>query len=344
MRRAKILIISVVTIVLLVGLVLSPGCAKPAVEEEENLLIVAVFQFPTIDFFAPTRVGAEDAAEEYGVDFEWLGPATQNILEEISIIETVLAKGEVDGFVLQAGDPDELLPVVKRIKEAGIPVIVTNELVEHDLYDGFAGADGIAIGELIGKQMELNLLGEGVWAKAVGYEGTGKVEGKIAFFTPVPGSLNLETRLKGARDYLLSQFPGIIDLGIYDGTVDITKSKEAVANVVAAHPDLVGILSVGAEPTVGAGMLLEEMGLVGKIVISGMDLLPLELRLVKSKVIAAVVGQNPYGQGYLPVEALAKYLLNGTPIPKWLPTELEAVTLENVDSVIEREEGYMAGK
>ncbi len=341
MRRAKTLIIGLLTVVLLAGLVISPGCARPA--EEEEIKIVSVFQYGTIDFFVPTRIGAEDAAKEYGVDFEWLGPPGFDILEMIKIIETVLAKGEMDGLMVELGDPDALLPVIQRVKDAGIPVVLTNELFEHELYDGFCGADGLAVGALIGESMELDLLGEGVWAKAVGYEGTGEVEGKIAFLTDLPGAMNLELRLKGARDYL-AQFPGIVDLGVYDGTVDMTVSKEVVTNILTAHPDLAGFISVCAGPTAAAGMILEEMGLSGTVVVAGMDLLPMTLELVKDEEIASLVGQNPYYQGYLPVEALARYLLYDTPIPRWMPTDLEVVTLENVDEIIAREDAYLTGR
>jgi len=337
MKRTKTLVIGLLTIVLLAGLVISPGCAKPV--EEEKIKIVSVFQYAGIDFFVPTRIGAEDAAKEYGVDLEWLGPPGNETLEQIKIIETVLAAGEMDGLMVQ-GYPDVLMPVIQRVKDAGIPVVLTNELFEHDLYDSFCGADGLAVGALIGKSLELDLLGEGVWAKAVGYEGTGEVEGKIAFLTDFPGAMNLEMRLKGARDYL-SQFPGIIDLGVYDGTVDMTKSKEVVTNILTAHPDLAAIISVCAGPTAAAGMILEEMGLSGTVVVAGMDLLPMTLTLVQEEEIASLVGQNPYGQGYLPVKYLCEYLLNDKPMPRWMPTDLEVVTLDNVDFIIEREEAYL---
>ncbi len=335
----KKLIMGLLTVVLLAGLVLFPGCAKPA-EEKERLLISAVFQYALSDFFAPTRVGVEDAAEDYGVDFEWLGPPTYEVLELIAIIETVLSKGEVDGFVIEVGDPDVLLPIAKRIKDAGIPMVVTNELYEHDYYDSFCGADGITVGEMIGEQMELSLLGESVWAKAVGYEGTGEVEGKIAFALDTPGALNIEKRITGAKDYL-AQFPGIVNVGVYDTTPEFAKGREVMDNILTAHPDLAGLCSVALIGGYGMGMAVKERGLVGEVVIVSMDLHPLTLELVKEGVLASTIGQNPYLQGYLPVEALAKYLLDGTPMPRFMPTNIEVVDLDNIDFIIAREEAYL---
>ena len=346
----KRLIIGLLTVVLLAGLVLSTGCTKPVVEEEklpvveeEKLLIVTLWQVGTVDFCVPVRIGAEDAAEKYGVDSEWLFPSNFDILEQIGMVESLISKGEVDGLVLQSNDPATLIPVVKRAVKAGIPVVLSNELNEREGFDSFCGADGIEIGKLMGKELASNLLGEGVWAKAVGYEGTGEVEGKIAFMTDGPGYLSLEMRLKGARDYL-SQFPGIEDLGTYDSTLDQVKAQEAAVNILTANPDLAGFVSVGAMPTVAIGMAVQEMGLTGKVIISGMDLLPQELELVKSHVVASLVGQDQYGQGYIPVQYLSEYLLNNKPLPRFLPTNLEVVNLENIDSIIEREEAYMKKK
>lgn len=341
MRKAKILIIGLLTVVLLAGLVFSFSWAKT--KEEEKLLIVAVGQYFGIDFFIPTRTGGFDAAEKYGVDFTWLFPTDYDIMEMITIIETVLAKGEVDGFVLEAGDPDVLIPVLKRIKEAGIPMVCTNELYEHDYFDGFCGADGIEIGKMHGKLVEKNLLGEGVWAKAVGYKGTGKVEGKIAYLTDAPGALNIEMRIKGARDYL-NQFPGIVDVGLYDATVDIAKGKEVVTNILTAHPDLAAIISPIAPGTTAVGMVVQEMGLTGKVIVAGMTPLPQTLELVKSKAIASLVCQEVYDQGYLPVKHLCEYLLNNKPIPRFMPGGFEIVTLENLDEVLEREQKKLGKK
>ena len=313
--------------------------------EEEKLQIVCVLQLATIDFFAPSSIGAKDAGEEYGADVIWTGPPTFDVLEMIGMLETFLAKGEVDGFVIEAVDPDQLLPIVKQITEAGIPVVLTNELFEHDYYDGFCGSDAAIVGMSLAEQMEEILLGKGVWAEAVGYEGTGEVEGKIAFLNDTPGALNSGMRAYAARAYL-AQFPGIVDLGIFATTMELSEATEVCINLLVAHPDLAGFIPVGVGPTTAAGLAVEKMGLAGEVIIIGMDPMPESTQLVKSKVIASQIGQNTYDQGYLPVKAICEYLVNDVPIPKWMPSGLYLVTLENADYVLERllEQGWYSGE
>ena len=112
---------------------------------------------------------------------------------------------------------------------------------------------------------------------------------------------------------------------------------EVCIDILTANPDIVATLAGGGMATAPSAMAVLEMDLVGKVIVVGMDYMPPALDLIKDKVIAALIGQNPYDQGYLPVKALAEYLLYGTPMPKWLPTALEVVTLDNVDEIIERE-------
>jgi len=333
-KTSSIICLLVMVCIFVMGVSIRPQAA----DARKKYTIACVFQVAMIDFFVPTRIGAIDAGREYGVDVKWMGPPDMSGPSVISMLETMLVKG-VDGLVVEALDPNILIPIVKKAHAMGVPVVLTNELIEHEVFDGYCGADGIAVGKLMGEQMALVMQGKGPWAQKVGYKG-GKVAGKVAYTSDAPGSLNLEKRIKGARDYL-SQYPGIIDVGKYDSTLSIEKGQEVVTNIITANPDLKGIIPVGSGPTVAAAMAVRGRRLKGKVIIVGMDLLPQTLKLVQDHVIASIIGQNPYGQGYLPVKAIAEYLINKKPIPKFLPTKLEVVDLTNVDQIYKREMDYL---
>jgi len=305
----------------------------------KKLKIVAVFQVPNIDFFIPTHIGALDAAEEYGVELEWLGPSDMSAQGTISILETVLAKG-IDGLVLESLDPKTLGPLADQARRMGIPVILTNDINEAKGYDAFCGADSIAIGTLMGQLVENAMLGKGPWAQKTGYN-KGKVVGKIAYASDAPGSPMMEKRVVGVKKYL-SKFQGIKDIGTYDSTLSVEKGQEVINNILTANPDIAAIVAVGSGPSVAAGMAIKERGLQGKTVVVGMDILPHTLRLVEEGIIAAVIGQNQYNQGYLPVKALCEYLINKRPIPKFMPTALEVVDLSNVKKIKKRELDFLA--
>lgn len=309
-----------------------------AIAAAEKPRIVAVFQVGFIDFFVPTRLGCEKAANEYGADFKFMGPPDQSVTGLISMIESVLVRG-VDGLVIETIDQKSMIPTGKKIQSMGIPVVLTNELTEHEGYDGYCGADPIEVGKLQGQQLEMIMQGNGPWAKKFGYKAS-EVAGEVAFLSDAPGSANIEGRIKGAREYL-KKFPGIKDIGQYDSTLSIEKGQEVINNILTAHPDLKAIVNAGSVPTVAAAMAVKERGLKGKVVVIGMDLLPHTLRLVQDGVVAVTIGQNPGDQGYLPVKALCEFILNKKPIPKFMPTKLEVVDLSNVDEIYKRELDFL---
>jgi ABC-type sugar transport system substrate-binding protein len=335
-RIVMLTLVAVLLVLTFAGAFVS-GC-KPE-EGEKQLRIAMVFQVPYIDFFVPTRIGATDAAKEYGIDFVFMGPESPDYSKQIAMIETLLLEG-IDGLVVQAIEPSAVLPVVERVRAEGIPVIVTNELVEQEGFDGFCGSDPQDVGLLMAQQLEKILLGEGPWVEATNFEPREEVSGEVGYSLDLPGSQNLEKRILGAKEYL-ENFPGIVDIGKYDFTESVDQGKEVMDNIITANPNLTGFIPVGSGPTVAAGMAVKDRGLTGKIVVVGMDLLPHTLKLVQEKVIACTIGQNPYDQGYLPVKALAEYLLNGVEIPKFMPTELEVVDLTNVDEIMEREVNFL---
>lgn len=345
MRKGRVLRKRILAGLLALTVVLGiAGCGKSQQqanntgEQSKKFRVAAVFQLPYIDFFVPTHIGAMDAAKEFGLTLEYLGPETPDVPKQIAIIESELSKG-IDGLIVQTADPNQLKPVIEKARAKGIPVINTNNTQEVEGYDGFCGARGEDIGKLMAETLVQNLKGEGTWAKATGFKG-GEVAGKVAFLVDLPGSTNLETRVKGARDYL-KQFPGIKDVGVYDTTASVDKGQEVVNNILTANPDLKAIISVASGSTAAAGLAVKQRGLKGKVIIVGMDLLTQSLELMKEGYIAACIGQNPYMQGYLPVKLIYEYLAYKKPIPKVTPTDLEVVDLKNVDQIMAREKEYL---
>ena len=68
-------------------LFLSCGPAQDVVPEKAEPHIAGVFQVPNIDFWIPTRIGAQDAAKEYGCKWTFTGPPGMEIDKLISIFD-----------------------------------------------------------------------------------------------------------------------------------------------------------------------------------------------------------------------------------------------------------------
>lgn len=333
----KILMMIIVALILVTSLAVAGGKQEA---DSGKLKIAIISQFPYIDFFVPTRIGALDAGKEYGVDVIWQGPETQDVSKLISIVETQIDAG-IDGLAIQAANPAALKVVLDKAEEKGIPVICFNNTKVYEGYDGFVGIEPEYVGEFIGETAVKILQGEGAWAKEVGYDGTSKPQGQVAYLHDNPGAYNVEGRVKGMKT-VMDQHSGIQDIGTYDVTQQgMAKAKEVVENIITANPNTKLFLSAAAPSTAAAGMIVKEKNLVGKTIVVGMDLLEDTLRLIQEGVIAAAVGQDPYNQGYLPVKLLVENLRDDKPIPKVTSTEPEVVDISNVDDVIKREAEYL---
>ena len=316
---------------------------ETTVAEVKISSIPFVCNYPLSDFFVPTQVGYIAAADEYGVTPEWLGPADNSEMTQISMIETLVARGNLDGLIVYADNPMSMKPALGPLLEQGIPIICTFQPPSDELYELYnmvSGPDNFKAGQLMAESFVQNIMGEGVWAKAIGYEGMAEPEGKVAILADNPGTILEQRRMAGARD-VLEKYPGIEIVGEFDSTVDISKAMEVAGNVITANPDLIGFITVGSIPTAASGMMLEKNDLVGKVIICGMDLLPQTLVFIQEKVIASTVGQQPYYEGYNPVKVIGEFLLNGVPIPEFMPSEVETVNLDNVDAIMERESKFL---
>ena len=64
-------------------------------------------------------------------------------------------------------------------------------------------------------------------------------------------------------------------------------------------------INVGGLTTEVAGMVVEDRGLEGKVVVGGFDLLPNTGTAIKKGINKAVIDQQPYLQGYYTVVQLA---------------------------------------
>ncbi|MGE0075980.1 MAG: sugar ABC transporter substrate-binding protein, partial [Sphaerochaetaceae bacterium] len=82
---------------------------------------------------------------------------------QVSQVEDLIAKG-VDGIVLTPMDSKAVIPVLKKAKDAGIPVVLVDQTIEagnEDLYISYIGTDNFNAGKVAGETMATVLGGKG---------------------------------------------------------------------------------------------------------------------------------------------------------------------------------------
>jgi len=160
MKRA--LVLSVVLAVVLVVAGCAAPAPAPAPEEEAKEFTIGVANFV---LGAPYFVAMSDAAEEEAAYFDNVTVITTDAEGDAenltSDVEDLLARG-VDGIITNAG-PIEALPAgLAAIKEAGIPVVMVDRLLEGGEYTSWIGPDNYQIGVQDGQYIVNRLGGEGL--------------------------------------------------------------------------------------------------------------------------------------------------------------------------------------
>ena len=152
---------------------------------KDNLFISVVCHSDVSNpFQAVVGRGVEQAAKDFNVRAEYIGPDQIDAVKQIAFIDGALAKG-ADGFSIMVADPTAMKPKVKEIIDMGKPVILHQggaKVVDEFGAECFIGEDSYSSGVFAAQ----SLINRGCK--------------HIAIDNHVPGELNIEVRGEGFRD------------------------------------------------------------------------------------------------------------------------------------------------
>ena len=251
----------------------------------------------------------------------FLGPqAETNINEQINIVESAIDRG-VKAIVLAPSDVKALIPVVKKAKAAGIPVVIIDSRLEGDAsnYVSFLATDGKAAGAACAKDMIARL-------KAKGIE-----SGKVAIESYVAGAGSEIDRVGGFKDYLAKNSSFSVVSTQYCNGDQVTALNQ-VTNTLASNADLVGFYAANEPSAVGMGRAIAQAGLGGKIVAVGFDGNSVLAGFVKNGTLQSICVQSGYNMGFMGVKAAYDVSVGKKKVAAFIDTGFLVVTKENIDT------------
>lgn len=271
------------------------GAAMTAIPAHAETRIALVVKTLGNGFFDAAAKGAEEAAAELGdVTIIYTGPTSATAEGQIEIINALIAQN-VDAIAISANDPDALVPVLKKAMDRGIAVIS---------WDSGVAAEG--------RQLHLNpsdtaLIGETIIKLAADYLPNG---GDVAILSASSTAANQNSWIAAAEDILPTKFPNINLVATVYGDDDSVKSTDEAKGLIASHPDLKAIIAPTTVGVVAAAQVVTDMGLIGKINVTGLAL-PSEFKqFIDNGSSQAVALWNPIDLGYSAVY-LANALAGG---------------------------------
>ncbi|MCQ8277052.1 autoinducer 2 ABC transporter substrate-binding protein [Acetobacteraceae bacterium KSS8] len=256
--------------------------------------IATVVKVDGIAWFDRMRVGVKQFGADQGHDVWMVGPSQADAAAQVQIVESLIAQG-VDAICIVPFSVEAVEPVLQKARSQGIVVIsheasnLQNTDWDVEAFDNHAY--GAKLMENLGQQMG----GEGGYVATV-------------------GSLTATSQnewIDGGVAYQKEHFPKMFQVTQRietndDATTDYNKLKE----VLTTYPALRGILGAPMPTSAGAGRLIAERGLKGKLFFAGTGLVSVAGQYLKDGDIEYIQFWDPAIAGYamniLAVMALAK--------------------------------------
>jgi ABC-type sugar transport system substrate-binding protein len=246
--------------------------------------------------------------------------ANEDTAKQIADVDSLIAQG-VDILIFPPRESQALAPSVMKAKAAGIPVILIDRDVDHEIakpsedYITFIGSDFVDQGRRAAEWLVEATGGE---AKIIELEGTTGADPAI-------------DRKKGFDDYLAGTFRGTpTPEGAHAGmeiiasqTADFQRDtgREVMQTLLQSHPDVTAVYAHNDEMAIGAIAALQEAGRKPgeDVILVSIDGENAALDAILDGTLGASVESSPFF-GPIAFETMAKYIA-GEDIPDWVKVE-----------------------
>ena len=295
---------------------------------EDQVAVGLITKTETNPFFVKMKDGAEQAAEEAGVELQTAaGEFDGDNSGQVTAMENMVTSG-VDGILITPNDTEGIVPSIEKAKEQGVTVIALDTPTEpQDATNALFATDNFRAGVLIGE-----------YAKAA----MGNEESKIATLDLAPGISVGVLRHNG----FLKGF-GISDVDdgepeqVTAGEVvcsqntqgDQAKGQAAMENCIQSNPEINLVYTINEPAALGAYTALEAAGKAEDTMVVSVDGGCTGVEAVKNGKIAATSQQYPLKMAAMGVKAVADAARGGEKPSGYTDTGVTLITDNPQDGI-----------
>ncbi len=249
-----------------------------------------------LPYFSTCAQGAQQAAQELGIELIYDGPTDGSAEKSASMIEKWTLQG-VDVICVSPNDPDVLAPAMKKARAKGVHVITWDADAPSDTREFFVNqATAQAIGYAMVDAM----------ARDLG-DTAGDVD--VAIITATLTAANQNEWIKYIKERL-PQYPHLKLAAIKPSNEDQKLAFQVAQDLIKADANLRGLFAISSVAFPGAAEAVKQAGLSGKVLVTGLAP-PNDMRsFVHDGTVKSVVLWNTIDLGYLTVQA-AKGVASG---------------------------------
>nr|WP_321985389.1 autoinducer 2 ABC transporter substrate-binding protein [uncultured Lichenicoccus sp.] len=271
--------------------------------------IATVVKVDGIAWFDRMRVGVKQFGADNGHDTWMVGPSQADAAAQVQIVETLIGQG-VDSICIVPFSVEAVEPVLQKARDRGI-VVISHEASNLQATDYDVEAfDNHAYGAKLMQVLARQMGEQGKYIATVGSLTSQSqnewIDGGVAYQQQHSPKMQQVTKRIETYD---------------DATTDYNKLKE----ILTTYPDLTGILGAPMPTSAGAGRLIAERGLKGKLFFSGTGLVSVAGQYLKDGDIEYIQFWDPAVAGYA-MNILAVLALTKQPIKAGLNIGLTGYT------------------
>lgn len=287
---------------------------------DEKVTIAVVPKAMDNPVFLDTKAGAEQAAEDLGIELIWTAGFKSDAAEQVQVLEGLIQKG-VDGMLISCNDPSALNDVIAKAKAEGIYVATFDSDAPDSERAFYVGIDNYDVGKLGGKRYA-----------ELAAEKSGKVE--TALLTGILGAFNLEERIRGFKDGIKGSNVEVVSIQTCED--DINKAVQVIDDFTNANPNLDGWFFIGGWPFFAPP---ESLGTLktfvdaGNLVVSIDNFYPM-LDFLEAGMTQMLVGYSFYDMGYVGLQSLMT-LIEGGSVDEMiiLDSSSSVTTMDNIEEI-----------
>lgn len=250
----------------------------------------------TDPFYVATQYGAADASDLVGSRYEWTGSSRGDVTEMVAAIDREVARG-VDGLAVALTGVAALEAPVRRALAGGVPVVGFDaKRTPGDVRLAAVGVDAAAAGRALAARIAAVAAGR-----------------RAILFASDPGAPRARAV---AASLAAARVAHVLVAARLDG---------AVETWVAAHSRERALFALDRRTSRPLVRLVDEKRLGARVAVGAADMFPLTLEHVRDGSLAYTVDEEPYLQGFLPVQQLFLARFSGglaAPVDVRIPLKL----------------------
>lgn len=235
------------------------GSAEPAAgsdsgsADEGGGTMAIITVDPANPYWQAEQDTAVAVAEELG--YETTVQAHRNDADQQNQFIDAAISQEVEAIILDPAGADESVGAVQKATDAGIPVFLINAEISEQ---------GIAESQIVSNNAQGATVGAQAFAEAIG--GAGRI---VELFGN-PTDNNAQVRSDGYKA-VLAQYPDIEIVQSEVANWDRAEGKAKMETMLAANPDITGVIAGNDEMALGAIQALKDAGKLQQVKVLGFD-------------------------------------------------------------------------